>query len=83
MQTFGSRAFNQQHGRVKEAARKAPVRITERGEPAFVLMSEAEYRRLSRQRPTLLDFLADPRPEADFDFSPERVDIATRDVDLG
>lgn len=82
MQTFGSRAFNQQHGRVKEAARKAPVRITERGEPAFVLMSEAEYRRLSRQRPTLLDLLADPRPEADFAFSPERMDIVSRGIDL-
>ena len=37
--TLTSREFNQDHGRAKKAAQKGPVFITDRGTPAFVLLS--------------------------------------------
>lgn len=44
--TFTSRQFNQDTAAAKRVADKGPVIITDRGEPAYVLMSLAEYRRL-------------------------------------
>lgn len=37
--TLSSREFNQDTSRAKQAARKVPVFITDRGRPAHVLMS--------------------------------------------
>ncbi|MDR1853091.1 MAG: type II toxin-antitoxin system prevent-host-death family antitoxin [Propionibacteriaceae bacterium] len=45
MHTMTSREFNQQTSRAKLLAKEGPVFITERGEPAFVLMSVEEYRK--------------------------------------
>jgi prevent-host-death family protein len=66
--TVTSREFNQDVGKAKRAAEKGPVTITDRGRPAFVLMKYEDYLRLSGQRKSLVDMLADDRPEADFDF---------------
>jgi prevent-host-death family protein len=66
--SISSREFNQDVGRAKRAAEKGPVTITDRGRPAFVLMKHEDYLRLSGRPKTLLDMLADDRPEADFDF---------------
>lgn len=41
-----SREFNQDTARAKRAARKGPVRITERGRPAFVLLTDEEFERM-------------------------------------
>src|SRR5690606_6815760 len=41
-----SREFNQDRARAKRAARHGLVSITERGRPAFVLLSQEEYERL-------------------------------------
>lgn len=71
--TLSSREFNQDTGRAKRAAKKGPVFITDRGEPAYVLLSMAEYRKFSREEKTLYDALADLRPEADFEFDPPRL----------
>lgn len=40
-----SREFNQQLNQAQKAAKIAPVIITNRGKPAFVLMSYEEYRK--------------------------------------
>ena len=45
--TMSSREFNQNTGGAKRAARTGPVIITDRGKPAYVFMTEAEYRTLS------------------------------------
>ena len=44
-----SRQFNQDRSRAKRVAKDGPVIITERGEPAFVLMSKSEYDRLKTE----------------------------------
>ena len=69
MNTFvTSREFNQNASEVKRAATKGPVIITDRGSPAHVLLSFAEYRRLTESRRTIVDLLSMPLgAEADFD----------------
>lgn len=83
--TMTSREFNQHTGEAKSAADKGPVIITDRGKPAYVLLSNAEFERLSStHRPrTALETIADPRPEADFDFEFERAKGGFRDIDFG
>jgi prevent-host-death family protein len=79
--TFTSREFNQNTAGAKRAAERGPVFITDRGKPAFVLMSIEEYRRLEDEKPaqqaktpkSLAEALADNRPEADFDWEPPRM----------
>ncbi len=69
--TFTSREFNQDTSRAKKAACHGPVFITDRGEPAHVLLSIEEYRKLTGGRMSLAEALA--RPDAgDVDFTPPR-----------
>ncbi len=42
--TIGSREFNQDLSRAKREADAGPVVITDRGEPAYVLLSCERYR---------------------------------------
>ncbi|HZZ16254.1 MAG TPA: type II toxin-antitoxin system Phd/YefM family antitoxin, partial [Candidatus Sulfotelmatobacter sp.] len=43
--TLSSREFNQDTSRAKQATRKGPVYITDRGRPAHVLLTIEEYQR--------------------------------------
>lgn len=79
--TLTSREFNQAASEAKRAANKGPVFITDRGKPAHVLLSIAEYQRLTRQRRNIADALAMP-DMADIEFDPPRVFIEPRSVDL-
>ena len=56
-----SRDFNQDVGKAKRAAAKGPVIITDRGEPAHVLMSIDEYQELTGGTASILDLLGDKR----------------------
>ncbi len=57
MQTImTSRAFNHDVSVAKRAAADGPVIVTDRGEPAFVLLSMEDYRRLRPSR-SLADVL--------------------------
>lgn len=70
--TLSSREFNQDTSRAKQAARKGPVFITDRGRPAHVLLSIQEYEKITHKRENIADLLA--MPEADlFDFEPPRM----------
>jgi prevent-host-death family protein len=71
--TLTSRQFNQDTSGAKRAATSGPVFITDRGEPRHVLLSIEDYRKLSGKGMSLAEALADPRPEADFDFDPEPI----------
>ena len=51
MTTITSRYFNQHTSKVQKAAERAPVIITRRGEPSYVLMSIADFRRLAEPAP--------------------------------
>lgn len=82
---MSSREFNQNPSEAKRAAEDGPVIVTDRGEPAFVLLKYDAYRRLSgEQEGSLLDLLRQDGPEADFDFEPPRLsDDFARPADLG
>jgi PHD/YefM family antitoxin component YafN of YafNO toxin-antitoxin module len=46
---MSSREFNQNTGKAKALANKAPLVITDRGKPAYVLMTHSDFDRLSTQ----------------------------------
>ncbi len=73
-------AFNQNPSRAKREARNHPVVITERGRNSYVLMRYEDYE-ANLPRQTLYDALNDPRPEADFDWGPERYDFPVREIE--
>jgi PHD/YefM family antitoxin component YafN of YafNO toxin-antitoxin module len=81
--TLSSREFNQDVGKAKRAAESGPVVITDRGQPAYVLMKHEAYRELLGKRPSLLDRLKHEESK-DIDFEPEKMrDGWLRPVDLG
>lgn len=72
MTTMTSREFNQDAGRAKRAAMDGPVFITDRGEPAHVLLTIEDYRKLTGPQPTLAELLACPETE-NSDFEPVKL----------
>ncbi len=80
--TLTSRELNHSVTRAKQAAQMGPVFITERGKPAHVLLSMADYQRLTQPQRSIADALAMPPEGADIEFEPPRLDITTRPADL-
>lgn len=69
--TLSSREFNQDTSRAKKASCTGPVFITDRGKPAHVLLSIAEYQRLSGNHRNIVDTLSMPGlAEIEFDPGP-------------
>ena len=62
MKVISSRDFNQDVSQAKRAARIAPVFITDRGKPTHVLISIEDWRRMSADKESIVDWLAMPRP---------------------
>ncbi len=62
MKLLSSREFNRDVSLAKRAARDEPVLITDRGQPTHVLLSIADYRRLTGEGDNILDALAMPEP---------------------
>ncbi len=60
MKRLTSREFNRDVSHAKRAAQVEPVLITDRGQPTHVLLSIAEYRRLTGDGESILDLLAMP-----------------------
>ena len=58
--TLSSRDFNQDASKAKRAADAGPVIITDRGRPAHVLLTFAEYKRITGVRTPIADLLAAP-----------------------
>ena len=56
--TFSSREFNQDTSGAKRAAAEGPVFITDRGEPAYVLLNMNDYRRLAGTEGSVIDLIA-------------------------
>jgi hypothetical protein len=80
--TFSSREFNQDTSRAKQASRKGPVFITDRGRPAHVLITIEEYHKLIGLPVTLAAALAQSGgPDVVFD-PPKIKGRLSRDVDL-
>ena len=81
--TLSSREFNQDVSRAKRAADNGPVLITDRGEPAYVLLSHDAYRRLRGEEPGIRQLLDQPGMET-LEFEPPRMGAGLfRMPDLG
>lgn len=61
--TLSSRQFNQDASKAKKAAQAGPVFITDRGRPAHVLLTFAEYKKITCGRTKIADLLTMPWPE--------------------
>lgn len=70
--TISSREFNQDVSHAKRAANNGPVIITDRGEPAYVLLRHDEYRRLAGGGPSIRELLDQPGVE-EIEFDPPRL----------
>ncbi|MGV8938643.1 MAG: type II toxin-antitoxin system Phd/YefM family antitoxin [Allorhizobium sp.] len=81
MPTLTSRELNHDVSSAKKAAQNGPVIITDRGKPSHVLMTYDDFNRLSGKRRSLIETLSMPGL-SEIDFSPERVKIVSRPVDL-
>ena len=79
--TITSRTFNQDASGAKRAAQNGPVFITDRGKLAHVLLSIEAYRRLTGQRESIIDLLADTEA-AEVSFEPSRLSGLAKPVDL-
>jgi prevent-host-death family protein len=79
--TLSSREFNRDVGGAKRAANEGPVFITDRGQPAHVLLSIDDYRRLVGGQATMADLLALPGAE-DIDFEPPKVGDLARPAEF-
>ena len=64
MKLLTSREFNRDVSHAKRAAQVEPVLITDRGQPTHVLMSIADYRRLTGEGESILELLAMPEAVA-------------------
>ena len=52
-----------EHRQRKPAVNSGPVYITDRGKPAYVLLTFADYQRLAANRPNIIELLAQPSEE--------------------
>jgi prevent-host-death family protein len=77
-----SRDFNQNTGEAKKAADEGPVYITDRGQPAYVLLRVEDYEKLAGKPMSLAEAL-EQKNAPDFEFDPPRMgEIIFRDPDL-
>lgn len=76
MGTMTSREFNQDTGRAKRSANQAPLVITDRGEPAYVLLRHDTYLALLGERPGIRGLLdiSDIAGDVEVDFEPPKLD---------
>lgn len=79
--TFTSREFNHDVSAAKRATSGGPVVITDRGRPSHVLLSYTDYRRLRGSSRNLADILRMGGGD-EIEFSPGRVQMPVREVDL-
>lgn len=80
--TITSREFNRDVSAAKRAAEHGPVTITDHGRRSHVLLTAAEFDRLSGRQELMGDRLwRDQQPDIDLDL-PERRISAERDLDL-
>lgn len=74
MTMMSAREFNRDVSAAKREANRQPVVITDRGEPAYVLLSIDEYRRMSERGVSLVDRLS-MEDDLDIEFEPARIDL--------
>jgi hypothetical protein len=80
--TITSREFNHDTGRAKRAAGHGPVYVTDRGQPAFVLLSYDTYRELTGGSSLLIETLCRTPGAGEIEFDPPRRRDVAESVDL-
>lgn len=55
--TFSSREFNHSVSKIKKATALGPVFITDRGQPAHVLLAIDDYLKLTKTKESIVDLL--------------------------
>ena len=81
--TFSSRDFARDIGAAKRAASEGPVFVTDRGRPAFALLTIEDYYRLSGSKPPSLLEVMDSLPGGQFEFEPPALQGHVSAPDLG
>ena len=76
-----SREFNQDPSKAKREAALGPVFITDRGKPAYVLVSYEEYNKIAGRKPSLVDLLSMPEVD-DIEFDPPKLDYTLKSAEL-
>ena len=76
-----SRQLNQEVSMAKKLAGQGPVVITDRGNPAHVLMTYDEYQKLTGAATDLVDALA-MDDGADIAFDPKKLEIDVRPAEF-
>jgi len=71
---MSAREFNRDVSAAKRAADRQPVVITDRGEPAYVLLSIDEYRRMGERGTSLVDRLC-MEDDLDIEFEPAHINL--------
>lgn len=74
MTTMTAREFNRDVSAAKREASVHPVVITDRGEPAYVLLSIDEYRRMGERAVSLVDRLS-MDDDLDVEFEPAHIEL--------
>ncbi len=82
--TYTSREFTRDVAAAKRAAANGPVFITDRGEPAFALITIEEYHRLrSGSKPrTLLEVMESLPDTSDIEFEPPKLTDIVKPFDF-
>jgi PHD/YefM family antitoxin component YafN of YafNO toxin-antitoxin module len=81
--TFSSRDFTRDVSSAKRAAAEGPVFITDRGRPAFALLSiEDYYRMVGQGEPSLLAVMDEIAGGDGIEFDAPRLDITARATEL-
>ena len=81
--TFSSREFTRDISAAKRAAADGPLFITDRGRPAFVLLTIDNYHRLAGRKERTLFELMDSIPGGEgIEFDPHRMDLVSRPAEL-
>lgn len=73
--TVSSREFNQDVSKAKRNAIHGPVFITDRGQPAHVLLSIQEYQKITGQAANIAELLALPEA-AEIEFTAPKLEGA-------
>lgn len=79
MAEVSARQFNKDVSAAKRAAEKGPVIITSRGQPSHVLLSIGEYRRLTANERSVVDWLSS---DDTGDLDVERLELGLKGPDL-
>ena len=82
MTVMTSREFNQDTSGAKRATADGPVFITDRGTPSHVLMTMAEYRRLTQQLSVADAFYVEGADEIELDIPKLSGDFGFKPVDF-